>query len=778
MLKAKFFLTLLACLLCTTMLPAQRVAVVFSGGGAKGLVHLGALKALEENEIPIDAIAGTSIGAIIGGMYASGYTVDEVVSYFLSDDFKRWSSGDFSREGEYYYKQDDVDAEMFFLRMNIDRNWRTRFVLPTNLVLPYQMDFAFMRLFAGASAVAKNNLDSLMVPFRAMSYDAYNKKAYAPSTGDVGTLIRASMSFPGIFKPAVVDSLLLFDGGMINNFPVNVAEEEFSPDFVIGVKCSDNYDRPTEDDVFSHITSLMSRPTEYEIKEGKGVLIDVDSLGGVSLMDFAKIRELMELGYRETMAQMPYIKTLVQNRVTKESVQHKRNAFRKKIPPYRFKNVKVTGVHEGLETYVREEMQNAHGKTFTLEQIKNRYFGVVSDGGVSTFFPVAHYSPADSAYNLDVRATSAPNFRLAIGGSFSNFSNLGFLGAEYQSYSLFRLHAGANIYFGNVYNSQKIYGRVDYRFKNLRLPVFGEFNITHNSFDYYSNNPDMIFSDTRPDFMQDDEVFGRFDLGTRFFLNSALRLGGAVGARNAKYYASTSFVSSDVPEKMTFHFVDGALSIDRNLLNYRQYPTKGVTEFLSASYVWGKEYHTQGTTAVDFDSTMLGKSVFKGNRSFWSLKYMRQDYPLAWAHFSLGYHVETVWSQRALFSDYYSTLLMLPSFEPLPNLPGFFLENFRASRYLALGVIPTFVFSERFYLRTEAYIFQPFTKLSKENTVDPVKYESGVRQFSAVGAASLVFNTPVGPLAASLSYYDKPNQNLYFSISFGYCLYNKRAFNN
>ncbi len=768
-------------MLCTTLLPAQRVAVVFSGGGAKGLVHLGALKALEENEIPIDAIAGTSIGAIIGGMYAAGYTVDEMVTYLMSEDFKRWSTGDFSKEGYYYYKQYDPDAEMFSLRMNIDRKWNTKFVLPTNLIQPYQMDFAFMQLFAGANAAAKGNLDSLMVPFRAMSYDAYYKRPYAPSRGDLGTLVRASMSFPGIFKPAVVDSMLLFDGGMVNNFPVNVAQEEFSPDFIIGVKCSDNYDRPTEDDVFSHITSLMSRPTEYQIPQGKGVLIDMDSLGDVNLMDFNRVKELMEQGYRETMEQIPYIKRSVQRRVTEENVYLKRLAFRKEIPPYKFSKVQVSGVHEGLETYIKEELESEPGKTFSLKEVKKRYFGVVSDGAVSTFYPVAIYNEADSTYDMKIRASSAPNIRLALGGCFSNFSNLGFLGGEYQHFSTFKWRLGGNIYFGNVYNSQKLYSRIDTRIKKWRIPVFTEAAITHNSFDYYSSNPDMIFSDTRPDFIQDDEVFGALNVGTHFLLNSALRLGGTVGVRNAQYYATQDFKSGDIPEKMTFNFISGNLSIDRNTLNYKMYPTKGLVEQLSLSYVWGKEFHTNGTTSYDNDTTKIGKKEPKGLHKFFSLKYMRQDYALDFKHFTLGYHLEGVLSQNVLLSDYYSTLLMLPAFQPIPNLQGFFLENFRASRYVAAGLIPTFAVFDRFYMRTEAYAFLPFTTLSKENTTSPVRYESGSDLLSSIkimAAATLVLNTPVGPLAASMSYYTKDNNQFYFSISFGYNIYNKRAFNN
>ncbi|MDR0711809.1 MAG: patatin-like phospholipase family protein, partial [Prevotellaceae bacterium] len=183
-----FYILLLFGLLFSVATPAQRVSLVLSGGGARGVVHLGVIKALEENGVPIDAIAGTSIGAIVGGMYAAGYTPGETKDYFLSADFKRWSSGSYESEGSYFFKKLDPDAEFFGLTANINRRFRGKFILPTNYILPYQMDFAFMQLFFGANAVAGSCFDSLMIPFRALSYNAYDKRAYAPGSGDLGTV--------------------------------------------------------------------------------------------------------------------------------------------------------------------------------------------------------------------------------------------------------------------------------------------------------------------------------------------------------------------------------------------------------------------------------------------------------------------------------------------------------------------------------------------------------------------------------------------------------------
>ncbi|MDR2814004.1 MAG: patatin-like phospholipase family protein [Prevotellaceae bacterium] len=778
MTTAKFYILLFWGLFIAVATPAQRVALVLSGGGARGLVHLGVIKALEENKIPIDAIAGTSIGAIVGGMYAAGYTPDEVTRYFLSDNFKKWSSGQYESEGNYFFKKLDQDAEFFGLNINIDRHFRGKFIFPTNYILPYQMDFAFMQLFSGANAVAGSNFDRLMIPFRALSYNAYDKRAYVPDSGDLGAVIRASMSFPGFFKPVMVDSFMLFDGGIVNNFPVDVAMQKFSPDFIIGVKCANNYERPSEDNVFSLITSLTARPTNYDVPEDEGVLIDIDSLN-VALLDFSRVNELVKIGYAAAMKQMPRIKARVQRQASADEVRLKREAFREKIPECRFTSVTVQGGSAKLRAYIGDAMKGRQRSEFSLQDAKRRYFGVASDGGVSTLFPTATYIPDDSAYNLRLRISAAPNIRVGIGGCFSNFSNLGFVGGVYSYYSsLFSLRTMFNLYFGNVYNSQKILGRFDYTIRSVGLPLFGEVMYTHNQNDYYTNNPDNMFSDTKPDFIQDAESFGQLNFGVPFLLNTSLKVGGAYGEYNANYYVRQDFESKDIPENLTFRFTEGHLAVEHNSLDRKIFETSGVLARFKFSYVSGSEHHTFGTTAVEVekDSAMLETRQRMGNRSFWSIKYTHKAFFKPIKYLSLGYHIEGALSKPVLFSDYYSTLFLLPDFNPTYNMPGFFLENFRAASYLAAGLVPSFTISDRVGLRVEGYIFQPLTRLSKENIHENVKYRQDRTNVSLMGAVSLVFNTPLGMLSVASMYYDKPNQKYYFLVAFGYNLHNRKAF--
>ena len=162
-------IALSACLASLQPAAAQSVGLVLSGGGAKGMAHIGVIKALEENHIPIDYVAGTSMGAIVGGMYAIGMSPDEMVALLKSDDFKRWSTGEVEQRYIYYYKNADPSPSVFNLRFHVDAShgidsFAIRPVLPTNMISSVQMNYAFVELFMQANAVAAANCMGLNCP--------------------------------------------------------------------------------------------------------------------------------------------------------------------------------------------------------------------------------------------------------------------------------------------------------------------------------------------------------------------------------------------------------------------------------------------------------------------------------------------------------------------------------------------------------------------------------------------------------------------------------------
>ena len=252
------------------ILSAQRVGVVLSGGGAKGLYHIGVLRALEENGIPIDYVAGTSMGAIIGGLYAAGYSPEEMATIFQSDQVGDWMSGRIDDRYIFYFKKARPTAAMLTLRIDPEsregsHNNQSRLHIPTHLIPSTQLDMAFIEFFAGPNAECGGNFDNLFVPFRCIATDAAARKEVVYRSGDLGKAIRASMTIPLVFKPLKQDSTLLYDGGIYNNFPWQVLEEDFAPDILIGSKCVSGNSKPDEENVVEQISTLTMMHTHYSL---------------------------------------------------------------------------------------------------------------------------------------------------------------------------------------------------------------------------------------------------------------------------------------------------------------------------------------------------------------------------------------------------------------------------------------------------------------------------------------------------------------------------------
>lgn len=277
-------LVLASFILFTISVSAQSVGLVLSGGGAKGLYHIGVIKALEENSIPIDYVSGTSMGSIVAGMYAAGYSPDEMKDIFMTDDVKYWLTGKIQDHYLYYFKKQDPVPAM--IRMNVDlvemikkrksksdststngvvdvtglsnndhekkKSNNVKFSVADGMMnganskdpnkaasmFPStQMDIAFLYFFSSASSYCNNNFDSLFVPFSCISVDILKKRQFVWREGDLGMAIRSSMAIPIVFKPVKVDSMLMYDGGLQNNFPWQEMKQDFDPNVIIGVKC-------------------------------------------------------------------------------------------------------------------------------------------------------------------------------------------------------------------------------------------------------------------------------------------------------------------------------------------------------------------------------------------------------------------------------------------------------------------------------------------------------------------------------------------------------------
>lgn len=195
-----------------------RVGLVLGGGGARGIAHIGVLKVLERERIPVHAIAGTSMGAIVGALYAAGYSADELEEVIRAIDWRDAlrdgpTRGDLPMARKEETLRVLADVEMGF--------GDGRFKLPRGVLQGQNLQLLLQRLFLRVGAV--RDFDALPIPFRAVAADIATGQAVVFDRGDLPDVVRASMSVPAAFQPIRIDGRLLVDGGIVDNVPVNVA---------------------------------------------------------------------------------------------------------------------------------------------------------------------------------------------------------------------------------------------------------------------------------------------------------------------------------------------------------------------------------------------------------------------------------------------------------------------------------------------------------------------------------------------------------------------------
>ena len=302
---------LLLCLLLTftslTALAAEparpKVGLVLSGGAARGLAHIGVLKALEEQGIRIDAIAGTSMGAVVGGLYASGYGIQELETLATTLDWQQaLSDAPPRKDVPFRRKQDDRD---FLVKQKLSFRDDGSLGLPLGVIQGQNLALLLESKLAHTADI--RDFDKLPIPFRAVATDIASGEKVVFRRGHLPQVIRASMSIPAVFAPVELDGRLLVDGGMVDNIPVDVAREmgvDLAIVVDIGTPLRDRKQLATVVDVLNQSITLMTRRNSEEqlaSLRSEDILIQ-PPLSAFGVTDFGRTQEMIDAGYRATRA--------------------------------------------------------------------------------------------------------------------------------------------------------------------------------------------------------------------------------------------------------------------------------------------------------------------------------------------------------------------------------------------------------------------------------------------------------------------------------------------
>ena len=743
---------------------SQTVGVVLSGGGATGMSHIGVLKALEENQIPIDYICGTSMGAVVSALYASGYSVAEIEAMMTSERFRNMAEGIIEDKYVYYFKQKEIDAGWITFKFNTDSIFETS--IPTNIIDPTALDLELMQHFMGAAAAAEYNFDSLFIPYRCVASDIVAKESVVFSKGRLTESVRASMSYPFYVKPIRVNGTLMFDGGLYNNFPTDVMYDDFFPDIIIGSNVSDLLDPPDEDKVISQIKNMLLRREDFSIICDNGILIEPKATVGT--FDFGGIQEAIDVGYAATMAKMDSIKYSIDRREIPDSLAARRARFNAKKPTPTIDQIEIEGLPKRSQVqYVRNILGEKKGPVL-MENMVPRYYRILSDDKITFIYPRAQFKPKTGHYNLNLEVKREKDIIADFGGNFSSRPiNTGFVAVKYNFIGKTAWSLSANSYFGKFYGSLNLKSRFDFPTK-LQFYVEPEFML--NRWDYFRSFA-TFFEDVKPSFLVKNEQYGALNVGMPVRNKGRLKADFKIIDLTNEYYQNDDFLSVDTADETSFAGTTVGVLYERSTLNRKQYASAGTYLGLSARFVDGQEQTIHGSTKPESEPL---QEIYI-NFNWWKFKASYENYFKRKGIFRFGFHTEGVYTNMPTFSNYTATILAAPAFQPIPESRTLFQEQFRAHAYGSIGLRSVISLQRNFDLRAEGYAFLPYETILAD--------ESNQAYFSPIfndqyfmGSFAAVYHSPLGPVSFSVNYYDFNKDDPWsFIFNFGYIIFNRKA---
>ncbi len=473
-------------MLCSTSMaatnaPAQRkkVGLVLSGGGAKGMAHIGALKVIEQAGIPIDYVVGTSMGSIIGGLYAIGYTPQQLDSlvrvqdwgFLLSDRTPRSDKNMAEREADEKYI-----LSVPFSKISIKE-------VAGGVIKGQNISNLFNELTLGYHDSIDFN--HLPIPYACVAEDIVTGSEVDFHSGKLATAMRASMAIPGVFTPVRLDSMVLVDGGTINNYPVNVARE-MGADVIIGVDVQSNLKSAGQlegmGDILGQLVNLMGQDMyEKNLKE-TNTLIKVD-VEGYSAASFNKtaIDTLIRRGEEAAALQLDALKRLKQEIGLPDNYSPHHVAEYHPITKVYVRNITFNGIDEEDEHWILKRCD-----------LKENAFNDIPRIEEATTIIRANTSYSSASYHLDKVTDDVYDLKYILNKKQENRINIG---ARYDTEETVSLLINARTMFNTRLPSyasitarlgERFGGKLSYGVEVSPLATFGlSYQFQYNDIDYY-----------------------------------------------------------------------------------------------------------------------------------------------------------------------------------------------------------------------------------------------------------------------------------------------------
>lgn len=391
-----------------TLKPTPKIGLVLSGGGAKGFAHVGVLKAIEEAGLQLDYIGGTSMGAAVGALYASGYTAQQVDSIIMDIDFTQVLTDKISRKYNSFF--DKKNEDKYLLSIPIKKGFKLDF--PIAISRGQNTYNMLSELYHPVNHIT--DFSKLPIPFFCIATNIETGKPVEINSGSLALAIRSSASLPTLLTPSKINSITLIDGGISNNFPVDKMREK-GIDFIIGVDVQGNLKKAKNIDsalkVVDQIINFQLYGKEFLEKEKINLYIhpEVHQFG---LVEFDKKRAIIDEGYKAAKAQINQLQLL-----TKQQKQNKSKPLKIKTDykKYRINKINISGSKNYSKKYTRGKLKIEKGTEISLQEFsKNINYLTTSNNFESTHYS---FNKKDSIVDLNIELVEDPSsmfFKLGI----------------------------------------------------------------------------------------------------------------------------------------------------------------------------------------------------------------------------------------------------------------------------------------------------------------------------------------------------------------------------
>ncbi len=350
------------------------VGLVLSGGGAKGFAHIGVLKVIEESGLPIDYIAGTSMGSIIGGLYAMGYSPEAMVRLVEEQNWNAIMSDEIPQK---YISIDDKMLDRHYLATFPFRDKKIQ--MKSSIYDGEMINLLLARLTSPAYKI--KNYNDLSIPFLCIAADMENAEAYEMTKGNLQRSIRASMSIPFYFSPVELDGRLLVDGGLRNNFPVpNVREKGI--DIIIGVDVQRDFHKKEELNsmaiIMDQIVAMADIDAYTRAKENVDIYVKPE-LAQYGMMDFNLYDTIIALGEQAARKQLPRLKQLADSIKNINDYKIERPDI-KPLDSVYIVSLKIEGISAENSNFIRKSFPKNYPTIMSLNDIETSIMRIYATG--------------------------------------------------------------------------------------------------------------------------------------------------------------------------------------------------------------------------------------------------------------------------------------------------------------------------------------------------------------------------------------------------------------